>query len=314
MFTATAIDAVGNTASRARTVVMNLAAIAVPGTPVLLAADDSGTQGDNKTANRTVGLDVALEKTTAPIHAAGQVLKLVDASGSVVASRTLDATDVAAGTYRFTVGSLDDGIYTYSTTISGNGNTASSASSLALTIDNRVPGTPGAPDMGDASDTGTSGSDNVTSNTRPIFRVAVDGVKFSETAFLVAGDSIVLFGNGVQLHATTLTHEDIRDRYATVQPDVALSAGTYLFTARAKSSTNVSGDASTSITGVIDTAGQSAPGAPDLIAEDDAGTSSTDNNTSVVQPRFTVALAGTSAVANDILELLDSAGDRKSVV
>jgi hypothetical protein len=98
MFTATATDAVGNTASRARTVVMNLVAIAVPGTPVLLAADDSGTQGDNRTLTRTVRLDVALEKTTAPLHTAGQVLKLVDASGSVIALRTLDAADVAAGT------------------------------------------------------------------------------------------------------------------------------------------------------------------------------------------------------------------------
>jgi hypothetical protein len=309
MFTATATDAVGNTASRARTVVMNLAAIAVPGIPDLITGDDKGDSStDNITTERTVRLDVALVNNAVPSHAAGQVLKLVDASGSVIATRTLDATDVEAGTYRFTVGSLDDGLYTYSTTISGDGNTASSAASLALTIDNRVPGTPGAPDMQSASDTGTSGSDNVTSNTRPIFRVAVDGVKFSETALLVVGDSIVLFGGGVQLHVTTLTSTDISNGYATVQPDVALSAGTYVFTAGARSKAGVAGPASTSITGVIDTAGQSAPGAPDLIAEDDAGTSSTDNNTSVVQPRFTVSLAGTSAVANDILELLDSAG------
>jgi hypothetical protein len=307
MFTATATDAVGNTASRARTVVMNLVAIAVPGTPVLLAADDSGTQGDNRTLNRTVRLDVALEKTTAPIHAAGQVLKLVDASGSVIATRTLDAADVAAGTYRFTVGPLDDGIYTYSTTISGDGNTASSASSLALTIDNRVPGTPGAPDMESAGDTGTSGSDNVTSNTRPEFRVAVDGVLISGSP-LIAGDRIVLFGGSEELHVITLASGDISSGYAIVRPSVALASGTYVFTAGARSVAGTSGAASTSITAVIDTAGQSAPGAPDLIAEDDAGTSSTDNNTSVVQPRFTVALAGTSAVANDILELLDSAG------
>jgi hypothetical protein len=38
------------------------------------------------------------------------------------------------------------------------------------------------------------------------------------------------------------------------------------------------------------------------------GVSNSDNNTSVVQPRFTVSLAGTSAVANDVLELLDSGG------
>jgi hypothetical protein len=85
LFTATATDSVGNTASRARTVVMNLAAIAVPGTPVLLAADDTGTQGDNRTATRTVGLDVALVNNATPSHEVGQVLKIVDASGSVVA-------------------------------------------------------------------------------------------------------------------------------------------------------------------------------------------------------------------------------------
>jgi hypothetical protein len=65
-----------------------------------------------------------LENTNAPIHAAGQVLKLVDASSSVIAVHTLTQGDVDAGTYRFTVGALEDGTYTYSTTISGNGKTA----------------------------------------------------------------------------------------------------------------------------------------------------------------------------------------------
>jgi hypothetical protein len=307
LFTATATDAVGNTASRARTVVMNLAAIAVPGTPTLLSADDTGTTGDNRTQTRTVRLDVALQNATAPVHTDGQVLKLVDASGSVIAARTLTAADVSAGAYQFVVGPLDDGSYTYSTTIFGDGNTAVSTGSVVLTIDNRVPGTPGAPDMESASDTGVSTSDNVTSNTRPSFRVAVDGVLISGNA-LVAGDSIVLFGGGVQLHLTTLTSTDINNGYALVRPDEALTAGTYSFTAGARSVAGVSGSASTSITAVIDTTGQLATGAPDLIAEDDAGVSNSDNNTSVVQPRFTVSLGGTSAVANDVLELLDSGG------
>jgi large repetitive protein len=154
----------------------------------------------------------------------------------VIATRTLDAADVSAGTYRFTVGSLDDGLYTYSTTISGDGNTASSAASLALTIDNRVPGTPGAPDMELASDTGTSGSDNVTSNTRPEFRVAVDGVLISGTA-LVAGDSIVLFGGSEELHVITLATATFHNEYAIVRPSVALASGTYVFTASARSCT-----------------------------------------------------------------------------
>jgi hypothetical protein len=58
-------------------VAMNLAAIAVPGVPVLLAADDSNSR-DNITTSRTVRLDVALENTTSPVHAPGQVLKLID--------------------------------------------------------------------------------------------------------------------------------------------------------------------------------------------------------------------------------------------
>jgi hypothetical protein len=304
VFTVTATDAATNTASRTRSVVMNLANIAVPGDPDLVAADDTANSSDNITTKGTIRIDVPLLNAATPSHEVGQLLQLIDSAGGVLASRVLDAADIAAGTYQFTLQDLSDDTYVLQSRVSNLGNSALSVGQLSVVVDNRVPGTPGAPNMTDASDTGISARDNVTSSLRPTFRVAIDGIEISGTA-LVAGDSIILLSGSTSVRSTTLSAADISAGSVLLQPDSDLSEGISIFTAKARSNAGTSGAASSALTVVVDTTGQSAPLAPDLIALDDTGASSSDDITSVTQPNFLVVFSGLGVVANDQVQLID---------
>jgi hypothetical protein len=158
--------------------------------------------------------------------------------------------------------------------------------------------------MTDASDTGISARDNVTSSLRPTFRVAIDGIEISGTA-LVAGDSIILLSGSTSVRSTTLSAADISAGSVLLQPDSDLSEGISIFTAKARSNAGTSGAASSALTVVVDTTGQSAPLAPDLISLDDTGASSSDDITSVTQPNFLVVFSGLGVVANDQVQLID---------
>jgi hypothetical protein len=304
MFTVAATDAAGNTSSIERWVAMNLSPIPPPGTPDLLSADDSGaSSSDNLTATQAVRIDVPLIASGSENFEAGQVLTLIDASGQVLASRTLNSADVNANSYQFTAGPFSDGVYVLRARISDGANVATSGS-LTLTIDTRVPGTPGAPDLLTADDTGLSSNDNTTSVTTPTVRIAIDGVAISGNA-LVATDIIALNSSGTELMRTTLGAADISAGYVDFTISPALMNGSFSLTATAISQSNVSGTPSTALALVIDSSSPAAPGVPDLVPADDTGTSSTDNITSRTQPRFTVSLATGGAQANDRIELVD---------
>ncbi|MSX76853.1 MAG: hypothetical protein F2738_02310, partial [Actinobacteria bacterium] len=305
VFSVTATDAANNTASRTRSVTMNLVNIAVPGDPDLNAADDTLNNADNITTQRIVRIDVPLVNNATPSHEAGQLLELIDDTGFVMASRILDATDVAAATYQFTLRDLNDDVYGVKSRVTSLGNSAGSLGQLNLVVDNRVPGTPGAPNMTDATDTGISARDNVTSTLRPIFKVAIDGIEISGSP-LVAGDSILLLGGSTIVETLTLSSSDISTGFVLLQPNIDLSEGSNSLTAKARSIAGVSGSDSIALSVLIDTTGQIAPSIPDLIATDDTGVSSSDNTTSIVQPRLSVLLSGLGVVANDQIQLLDA--------
>jgi hypothetical protein len=232
-------------------------------------------------------------------------LELVDLSGGVVASRVLTSADISAGEYEFTVSSLDDGSYGYRAKVSSDGNSAVSTTDLTLVIDNRVPGTPGAPDLESSSDTGISSSDNITKKTDPWFRIAIDGVQISGNP-LIAGDKIKLRIGTSVVHTSTLTSAEIAAESIRVQADAVLAHGSHVISAQAESASGTSGNASQSITVVVDTASPVAPTAPDLLGSSDSGFSDTDNVTNRVQPMFEVSLAGLGAVANDSIALFDN--------
>jgi len=285
---------------------MNLASIAVPGDPDLIFADDTGDFLDNVTRNRTIRIDVPLRNAPTPSHEAGQLLQLVDDTGVVLASRVLTTADITAGVYQFTLHDLDDDTYILQSRVSNLGNSALSANPLQVRVDNRVPGTPGAPNMTDATDTGISARDNVTSTLRPIFTVPIDGIEISGGA-LVAGDSIILYGGTSSVHSRVLTTADISTGSVALQPDSNLAEGQNILTAKARSIAGVSGGDSVSLSIVVDTTAQSSPIAPDLVAADDTGSSSSDNSTSITQPNFSIALSGLGVVANDQVQLLNAA-------
>ena len=305
VFSVTATDAANNTASRTRSVTMNLVNIAVPGDPDLNAADDTLNNADNITTQRTVRIDVPLVNGATPSHEAGQLLELIDDTGFVLASRILDAIDVSAGTYQFTLSDLNDDTYVVKSRVSSLGNSAGSLGQLNLVVDNRVPGTPGAPNMTDATDTGISARDNVTSTLRPMFKVAIDGIEISGDP-LIVGDSILLLSGSTIVQTLTLSSTDISTGFVVLQPDIDLSEGSNSLTAKARSIAGVSGSDSIALSVLIDITGQIAPSIPDLIAADDTGVSSSDNTTSIVQPRLSVLLSGLGVVANDRVQLLDS--------
>jgi len=305
VFTVTATDSAANTASRTRSVTMNLANIAVPGNPDLLAADDTANSSDNVTTKGTIRIDVPLLNAATPSHEVGQLLQLIDSAGGVLASRVLDAADIAAGTYQFTLQNLSDDTYVMQSRASGSGNSALSAGTLEVTVDNRVPGAPGAPNMTDASDMGISARDNVTSVQQPIFRVAINGIEISGNA-LVAEDSIILYNGTTSVHTLTLSSTDIAAGFVLLQPGDDLPEGTNVLTAKARSKAGTSGPDSSALSIVVDTTPQSAPLAPDLIALDDTGASSSDDVTSVTQPNFLVVLTGLGIAANDQVQLLDA--------
>jgi hypothetical protein len=135
VFSVTATDATGNTASRSRSVTMNLVTIAVPGDPDLNALDDTGLlTTDNITNKRIVRIDVPLVNNATPSHEAGQLLELMDDTGFVLASRILDATDVASGSYQFTLRDLNDDVYGVRSRVTSLGNSAGSLGQLDLVV------------------------------------------------------------------------------------------------------------------------------------------------------------------------------------
>jgi hypothetical protein len=302
--TLTATDVAGNESVLIRSVAINLSPMALPGTPDLIADDDTGTNNDNLTATRSVRIDVPLVNSGTPVHVPGQVLALVDGSGSVLASHVLTSTDIAAGSYRFTTSALNDGTYVLSSRVTDGVNTVASASTLTLRIDTRVPGTPGTPALRSSSDTGPSNSDGITSNTTPTIRVAIDGVLISAAA-LVESDVITLQEESTTLGTAVLTSGDLSNGYVDFVVGSAFADGSHALSARATSSANVVGPSSASTTVVIDTSAQAAPGVPDLASADDTGASSTDNLTSRTQPRFSVSLSTGGASVNDVVQLLD---------
>jgi hypothetical protein len=139
---------------------------------------------------------------------------------------------------------------------------------------------------------------------QPVFRIAINGLEISGNA-LVVGDSIILYNGNTSVHTLTLSSTDLSAGFVLLQPDSNLPEGTNVLTAKAQSNAGTLGPASSALTIVVDTTGQSAPLAPDLIALDDTGASSSDDITSVTQPNFVVVFSGLGVVANDQVELLD---------
>ena len=302
--TAISRDAAGNAANRTRSVRANLVAVAVPGTPDLRATDDTGiSDSDNLTTSATLGINIPLVVSGSTVHSAGQTLSLIDGSGIAIVSTVLTSADIANGSFLFTYTVPSDGTYVFTSKVTSASNSEVSASSLNVTVDNRLPGAPGAPDLLAISDSGVSSSDNITSTLTPTFRIDISGVAFG-TDPLQANDLIRLFLDGGETAIMTaqVTSQDLTRGYIEFAP--TLTSGNRTITATAATPAGATSNSSRPLVIQIDTTGQSPTGTPDLLTSDDTGSNTSDNVTSVSAPGFSVPLGSSGAVAGDTIELI----------
>ncbi|MBU6315942.1 MAG: putative Ig domain-containing protein, partial [Acidobacteria bacterium] len=301
-FTVTATDAAGNTTTKSR--VVRVSTLAGPGDATLLLADDTGAR-DNITSKQVVNVDVPVE---APLKA-GNVLRVIDEGGKVLAETTLTSLDISTGYRRFTLGSVASPMPEGSYRLKGQsfdpdtGDTADSINALALVIDNRIPGAPSTPDLLAADDTGSSKSDNITSKTSLSFVVKLPG----SLSPAVAGDKVRIYAQGVMnelVETPALTSQDITNGQVTVQvPAIAWnSLSSAQLYAQIITVTSVLGTPSNNLDIVVDTVAPTPTVAPTLLAADDTGTPG-DALTSRENVSVQVSLAGTGAAIGDLLEI-----------
>ena len=301
-FEITARDALGNATVVSRSVTANVASVAAPGTPDLDASSDSAAR-DYVTNLSTVTVNVTLVTSGAVRAKVGQVLDLLDGSGYVIATHTLVSGDVNAGTYAFRLAGLADGTYNLAARVTDSG-TAVGSSTGSFVVDTRPLDAPGTPDLASGSDSGVSSSDNRTNVSAGTFTVSISSIQISASG-LITDDQVRLLVDGVVVDTATLGGSIPG---SLTFPSIALSEGTHSISAVAfRSSNGATSPTSSILSVVVDRTGSVATSAPDLLAADDTGSSSTDNITSIPQPRLSVSLSGTGAAAGDQVKILDGA-------
>ena len=257
-----AIDAAGNVGPAGPTLTLTIDATPppAPGTPTLLAADDSGLVGDGITNVRRPRL--------AGLGAPGSLIQLLDAGGGVLGAATAGpdgsftvapAADLADGPHSLRVEAVD---------MAGNLSTPSAA--VLVTIESLAPAAPPAPSLLAADDTGATG-DGITSVRRPrlVGRAA-------------PGATVQLLDSGGVVLATATSGAD--GSY-TVATTADLTDGMHSLSVRALDVAGNLGPIGPSFLLTIDTAAPAAPAAPKLLAADDSGTMG-DGLTDVNQPRL----------------------------
>ena len=247
--------------------------VAAPSTPVLFAADDSGTAGDKITNINTPRITGTAE--------AGSSVTLFSGA-TPIGTGTADN----GGNWTITVSpALADNTYqvtAQATDVAGNVSAQSSALTN-LVIDTQAPAPPSQPDLIATDDTGDFNNDNVTKKTTPTF-----------TGTAEAGSTVKLYQNtggpDVEIGSTTATGGTWSITSS------ALTANTYSITAKSTDTAGNSSNASTILTVTIDDQAPNAPSQPDLIAADDTGASSSDNITKKTTPTFNGTAEANSTV------------------
>jgi CSLREA domain-containing protein len=257
-----------------------------PNPPTLDPGSDTGTLGDNTTADTSPTFNITGVISGATVDllrdddGAGPNPPVVVASG-VAAGTTIQLTDpsVASGTY----------FYTAQQTISGSPTSAQSAPPTQIIIDTTTPATPSTPDLQAGSDSGVSNSDNLTNATNPIFDIG--NVTNTFTVELLRDGSVVASGVA---NSSTISLTDNNP-----------SEGLHNYTARQTNGVTPSGE-SAPLPVTFDRTPPTAPGTPDLQAASDtfgAGTAGTnsDNITSATTRLFDVTI---TPEANSTVTLL----------
>ena len=241
-----------------------------PGSPTLEAASDTGTVGDNLTADAQPTLDVT------PAEANDLVELLRD--GVVVASRTGPGAITDPGP-------VPEGAHTYASRQTNPAGLVSPLSNpLTLTIDTTAPLAPSAPGLPIADDTGTLG-DGITSGRSPhLYGTAEPG----------ATVRIVDATRGQVASGTAAA-----DGTFSIQPAAPLADGSYSLVASAIDAAGNVGPSGPALALTIDATAPIAPSALALLLADDTGTKG-DGITSVPRPHWTgTAEAGATVQLGD---------------
>ena len=258
----TATDVAGNTSASSGTFTLTIDATApaAPTTPVLLAADDSGTLGDGVTNVNQPRLTGTSE--------AGSTVQILNAANAVIASGMADPT---TGVFTLkTTSVLADGTYVVraqSTDIAGNVGAASGT--FSLTIITAVPLTPAAPSLLAADDSGLVG-DNLTYVAKP----RLTGTTSGASSVQILNGSGTMIGSGV-----------VSNNGYTIALASAFADGVYAIRVQVIDAAGNLSAPSTALTLTIDTKAPTTPTSPTLLAADDSGVLG-DGITNVASPRF----------------------------
>ena len=263
-------DTAGNTASHGTPILLTIdtSAPAAPEAPDLVAASDSGSSStDNVTSDTTPAM--SLSSATS-----GDTVQFTATSGAT--TKTCSYTVPTASSCDLPT--LTDGTWSVTARVTdAAGNQSSAGSALSMTIDTSAPAAPGAPDLAAASDTGTSSTDNITSDTTPT--MTGSGGSNGDTMTFTASNGVTSVSCSYVLPATSCDLPALTDGDWTVSATLRDPAGNQ-------------STAGPTLSMTVDGSGPASPGAPDLAASSDSGTSSTDDVTSDSTPTMSVSGAG----------------------
>ena len=254
--TIVATDTAGNTATSASLpVTIDTSAPAAPSAPDLISLSDSGTSNtDNLTNDDTPSFEGTAE------------------SGSTVTlfrDGNPHETGSSDGDWSVTSGALADSGYVFAaraTDVAGNNSPL--GATLSVTIDTTAPAIPSTPDLESGSDSGSSQTDNITKDDTPTLSGTSD-----------ASVTVALLRNGNPAGSVSSTG-------TWSLTTAALADAIHQFTATATDNAGNTSAASGSLAVTVDTAAPAAPGAPDLSASSDTGSSDSDDITMDNTPTF----------------------------
>jgi|GEM_PF-1558738 len=257
---------------------------AVPSTPDLTSASDTGSSSTDNNTNDTTPTFTG----TTTAGASVTLFNDANSNGNVDAGELMGTGTATGGTWSITTSALAAGTYNVRAIASNGDGTSAASAGLSVTIDTTAPAAPSAPDLTASSDRGTSDTDDLTSDTTPTF-----------TGTAGAGTTVWLYANGTEVGSATA---DGSGNWSITSS--ALEEGTYTFTARAEDAAGNLSAASSGLSVTIDTTGP-VVSTPDMAAASDSGSSNTDNLTNVRRPEFT----GTAPAGTLVQLFIDNAGN-----
>lgn len=251
-FTARASDVAGNTSAESQALIVAIDTTAPVAAVTAISADTGASATDRVTSDPTLVISGNAEPgSTVTVLRNGSIIGTAFANASGTWSLDSTATTLSAGTYAFRVRAADQA-----------GNVSADSAPFTVLVDTSAPAAPAV--AGISTDSGANAGDGVTNDQTLVIFGTAD-----------PSSIVTVFRNGASIGTAFANGAGAWSFDAT---DTVLSAGTYLFAARAADlAGNVSGD-SASFTAVVETTAPPAPSVTEIST--DTGVSSGDRVTS----------------------------------